>query len=175
MREGNIRILLGSTSKLGTGVNVQDRVIAIHHLDVPWKPSDITQRDGRGLRQGNINPEIMIFHYITVGTFDAYLWQIQQQKLTYISQIMTGKSIARSCEDIDETVLTAAQFKAIATDNPALLEKIELENRVSELKLLQRNHENEQAELERKITRIYPSEIARHEKNIPRLPPIWKR
>lgn len=166
MREGNIRILLGSTSKLGTGVNVQDRVIAIHHLDVPWKPSDITQRDGRGLRQGNINPEIMIFHYITVGTFDAYLWQIQQQKLTYISQIMTGKSIARSCEDIDETVLTAAQFKAIATDNPALLEKIELENRVSELKLLQRNHENEQAELERKITRIYPSEIARHEKNI---------
>lgn len=166
MREGKICILLGSTGKLGTGVNVQDRVIAIHHLDVPWKPSDITQRDGRGLRQGNINPEIMIFHYITVGTFDAYLWQIQQQKLTYISQVMTGKCIARSCEDMDETVLTAAQFKAVATDNPALLEKIELENRVSELKLLQRNYENEQAELEKKITRIYPARIARCEKNI---------
>ncbi|MBC8560781.1 GNAT family N-acetyltransferase [Clostridiaceae bacterium NSJ-33] len=166
MRSGEIRILLGSTGKLGTGVNVQDRVIALHHLDVPWKPSDITQRDGRGLRQGNINPEIMIFHYITVGTFDAYLWQIQQQKLSYITQIMTGKCIARSCEDIDETVLNAAQFKAIATDNPQLLIKMELENRVSELRLLQRNHENEQSELERLISRTYPAQIAQHEKNI---------
>ena len=166
MRNGEIRILLGSTGKLGTGVNVQDRVTALHHLDVPWKPSDITQRDGRGLRQGNRNPDIMIFHYITVGTFDAYLWQIQQQKLSYITQIMTGKCIARSCEDIDETVLNAAQFKAIATDNPQLLIKMELENRVSELRLLQRNHENEQSELERLISRTYPAQITQHEKNI---------
>ena len=165
-RSGEIRVLIGSTGKLGTGVNVQDRVIDLHHLDVPWKPSDITQRNGRGLRQGNLNEAIGIIHYITEGTFDAYLWQIQEQKLRYIMQIMTSKSIARSCEDIDETVLTAAQFKAIATDNPQLLVKMELENRVSELKLLQRNYQNEQSELERNIQRIYPAEIAQHEKNI---------
>ena len=165
-RNGEIRVLIGSTGKLGTGVNVQDRVIALHHLDVPWKPSDITQRNGRGLRQGNQNEEISIIHYITEGTFDAYLWQIQEQKLRYITQIMTAKSIARSCEDIDETVLTAAQFKAIATDNPKLLVKMELENRVSELKLLQRNYQSEQTELDRNIHRIYPAEIVQHEKNI---------
>lgn len=165
-RSGEIRVLIGSTGKLGTGVNVQDRVIDLHHLDVPWKPSDITQRNGRGLRQGNLNGEIGIIHYITEGTFDAYLWQIQEQKLRYIMQIMTAKSIARSCEDIDETVLTAAQFKAIATDNPQLLVKMELENRVSELKLLQRNYQSEQSELDRNIHRIYPAEIAQHEKAI---------
>ncbi len=165
-RSGEIRVLIGSTGKLGTGVNVQDRVIDLHHLDVPWKPSDITQRNGRGLRQGNLNEAIGILHYITEGTFDAYLWQIQEQKLRYIMQIMTAKSIARSCEDIDETVLTAAQFKAIATDNPQLLVKMELENRVSELKLLQRNYQSEQSELERNIQRIYPAEIAQHEKAI---------
>lgn len=165
-RNGEIRVLIGSTGKLGTGVNVQDRVIDVHHLDVPWKPSDITQRNGRGLRQGNLNEEIGIIHYITEGTFDAYLWQIQEQKLRYITQIMTAKSIARSCEDIDETVLTAAQFKAIATDNPKLLIKMELENRVSELKLLQRNYQSEQTELDRNIQRIYPAQIAQHEKNI---------
>ena len=165
-RSGEIRVLIGSTGKLGTGVNVQDRVISLHHLDVPWKPSDITQRNGRGLRQGNLNEEIGIIHYITEGTFDAYLWQIQEQKLRYITQIMTAKSIARSCEDIDETVLTAAQFKAIATDNPKLLVKMELENRVSELKLLQRNYQSEQSELERNIHRLYPAQIVQHEKNI---------
>ena len=165
-RSGEIRVLIGSTGKLGTGVNVQDRVIDLHHLDVPWKPSDITQRNGRGLRQGNLNGEIGIIHYITEGTFDAYLWQIQEQKLRYIMQIMTSKSITRSCEDIDETVLTAAQFKAIATDNPQLLVKMELENRVSELRLLQRNYQNEQSELDRNIHRIYPAEIAQHEKAI---------
>ena len=165
-RNGEIRVLIGSTGKLGTGVNVQERVIALHHLDVPWKPSDITQRNGRGLRQGNQNDEISIFHYITEGTFDAYLWQIQEQKLRYITQIMTAKSIARSCEDIDETVLTAAQFKAIATDNPKLLVKMELENRVEELRLLQRNYQNEQSELDRNIYHIYPSQIAQHEKAI---------
>lgn len=165
-RSGEIRVLIGSTGKLGTGVNVQDRVIGLHHLDVPWKPSDITQRNGRGLRQGNLNDELGIIHYITEGTFDAYLWQIQEQKLRYITQVMTSKSITRSCEDIDETVLTAAQFKAIATDNPQLLVKMELENRVSELKLLQRNYQNEQSELDRNIHRTYPAEIAQHEKAI---------
>ena len=125
--EGKVRILLGSTNKLGTGVNVQDKVIAINHLDCPWRPSDITQRDGRGVRQGNENPEVMIKHFVTKGTFDAYLWQIQEQKLRYIKQILTGRSIARSCEDVDETVLSAAQFKAAATDNPMLAQKMELE------------------------------------------------
>lgn len=168
-RKGEIRILLGSTGKLGTGVNVQDRVIALHHLDVPWKPSDITQRDGRGLRQGNMNKAIHIYHYIAEGTFDAYLWQIQEQKLRFITQVTTAKNIARSCEDIDETVLTAAQFKAIATDNPQLLEKMELENRVSELRLLQRNHQDEQALLERKITQRFPNDIENRKKKIEKL------
>ena len=111
-RQGKVRILIGSTSKLGTGVNVQNKVISIDHLDCPWKPSDITQRNGRGVRQGNENPEIMIKQFVAKGTFDAYLWQIQEQKLRYITQILTGKHIARSCEDVDETVLSAAQFKA---------------------------------------------------------------
>ena len=137
-RKGDIRILVGSTGKLGTGVNVQDKVIAINHLDCPWKPSDITQRNGRGVRQGNENPEVIVKQFVTKGTFDAYLWQIQEQKLRYITQIMTGRSLARSCEDVDETVLSAAQFKAAATDNPMLAQKMELENRVTELKILRR-------------------------------------
>ena len=169
MRKGEIRILLGSTGKLGTGVNVQDRVIALHHLDVPWKPSDIIQRDGRGLRQGNINPAIRIYHYVAEGTFDAYLWQIQEQKLRFITQISTAKNLARSCEDIDETVLTAAQFKAVATDNPKLLEKMELENRVSELRILQRNHQEEQMDLERKIKGYYPREIERANEEVEKI------
>lgn len=166
MRKGEVRVLLGSTSKLGTGVNVQDKVIAINHLDCPWKPSDITQRNGRGIRQGNENPEVMVKQFVTKGTFDAYLWQIQEQKLRYITQIMTGRSIARSCEDVDETVLSAAQFKAAATDNPLLVEKMELENRVTELKILRSNWQNEQYALDRSITKTYPAQIARHEKEI---------
>src|SRR5659263_172481 len=128
VRMGEIRILLGSTSKRGTGTNVQDKLIAVHHLDCPWRPSDIAQRDGRILRQGNDNPVVNIFRYVTKGTFDAYLWQIQEQKLKYISQVMTGKSISRSCEDMDETVLSAAEVKAIATSNPLLAEKMEVDN-----------------------------------------------
>ncbi len=126
----------------------------------------MTQRNGRGLRQGNRNPEISIYHYVTEGSFDGYLWQIQEQKLKYITQVMTAKSITRSCEDIDETVLTAAQFKAIATDNPEVLMKMELENRVSELRILQRNYQNEQAELERKINVTYPKDIGGYQKKI---------
>ena len=165
-RQGKVRILIGSTSKLGTGVNVQNKVISIDHLDCPWKPSDITQRNGRGVRQGNENPEIMIKQFVTKGTFDAYLWQIQEQKLRYITQILTGKHIARSCEDVDETVLSAAQFKAAATDNPMVAQKMELENRVTELKILRGAWSNEQLSLERKISTIYPGQIKRYEKEI---------
>ena len=165
-RQGKVRILIGSTSKLGTGVNVQNKVISIDHLDCPWKPSDIAQRNGRGVRQGNENPEIMIKQFVAKGTFDAYLWQIQEQKLRYITQILTGKHIARSCEDVDETVLSAAQFKAAATDNPMVAQKMELENRVTELKILRGAWSNEQLSLERKISTIYPGQIKRYEKEI---------
>lgn len=165
-RQGKVRILIGSTSKLGTGVNVQNKVISIDHLDCPWKPSDITQRNGRGVRQGNENPEIMIKQFVAKGTFDAYLWQIQEQKLRYITQILTGKHTARSCEDVDETVLSAAQFKAAATDNPMVAQKMELENRVTELKILRGAWSNEQLSLERKISTIYPGQIKRYEKEI---------
>ena len=165
-RQGKVRILIGSTSKLGTGVNVQNKVISIDHLDCPWKPSDITQRNGRGVRQGNENPEIMIKQFVAKGTFDAYLWQIQEQKLRYITQILTEKHIARSCEDVDETVLSAAQFKAAATDNPMVAQKMELENRVTELKILRGAWSNEQLSLERKISTIYPGQIKRYEKEI---------
>ena len=164
--KGEVRILLGSTNKLGTGVNVQDKVIAINHLDCPWRPSDITQRDGRGVRQGNENPEVMIKQFVTKGTFDAYLWQIQEQKLRYIKQILTGRSIARSCEDVDETVLSAAQFKAAATDNPMLAQKMELENRVTELKILRGAWSNEQLSLERKVNTTYPSRIQQYQRQI---------
>lgn len=164
--KGEVRILLGSTNKLGTGVNVQDKVIAINHLDCPWRPSDITQRDGRGVRQGNENPEVMIKQFVTKGTFDAYLWQIQEQKLRYIKQILTGRSIARSCEDVDETVLSAAQFKAAATDNPMLAQKMELENRVTELKILRGAWSNEQLSLERKVNTTYPNHIKQYQRQI---------
>lgn len=168
-RQGKVRILIGSTSKLGTGVNVQNKVISIDHLDCPWKPSDITQRNGRGVRQGNENPEIMIKQFVAKGTFDAYLWQIQEQKLRYITQILTGKHIARSCEDVDETVLSAAQFKAAATDNPMVAQKMELENRVTELKILRGAWSNEQLALEHKVNLTYPSRIREYEQKIERV------
>ncbi|TYA15559.1 helicase [Paenibacillus faecis] len=160
VRRGGVRILLGSTVKMGTGTNVQDRLIAAHHLDCPWRPADITQRDGRILRQGNRNEMVQIFRYVTKGTFDAYLWQIQEQKLRYISQVMTGKSISRSCEDADETVLTAAEVKAVATGNPLLAEKMHVDNEVARLKLLKANWQNEQTVLENKIQKSYPAMIA---------------
>ncbi|WP_342746196.1 SNF2-related protein [Paenibacillus donghaensis] len=156
VRRGEVRVLLGSTSKLGTGTNIQDRLIAAHHTDCPWRPSDIIQRDGRILRQGNRNPIVQIFRYVTKGTFDSYLWQIQEQKLRYISQVMTGKSISRSCEDTDETVLSAAEVKAVATGNPMLAEKMQVDNDVSRLKLLKANWQNEQVMLEQRIHKQYP-------------------
>jgi N12 class adenine-specific DNA methylase/adenine-specific DNA methylase/GNAT superfamily N-acetyltransferase len=166
VRRGEIRILLGSTSKLGTGTNVQDRLVAVHHLDCPWRPSDIEQRDGRILRQGNQNLIVRILRYVTKGTFDAYLWQIQEQKLKYISQVMTGKSISRSCEDMDETVLSAAEVKAIATSNPLLAEKMEVDNEVVRLKLLKGNWNDERLTLERNIKSHYPETIANCETKI---------
>lgn len=161
VREGDVRILLGSTQKLGMGTNVQDRLYCINHLDCPWRPSDIQQRNGRGKRQGNLNPFIKIRQYVTRGTFDSYLWQIQEQKLRFITQVMTGKAITRTCEDIDETVLTAAEFKAIATDNPLLAEKMNVDNEVTRLSILQANWQNERASLRHAIDNGYPREIAR--------------
>lgn len=166
VRKGEIRILLGSTSKLGTGTNIQTKLIALHHLDVPWRPSDIIQRDGRGIRQFNTNPEIEIYRYVTKGTFDSYLWQIQEQKLRYITQIMTSKNIMRSCEDTDETVLTAAEVKAVATSNPLLAEKMEVDNEVERLKLLRGNWNNEKLTLERNISSYYPGLITKYEGRI---------
>ncbi|QUL53364.1 N-6 DNA methylase [Paenibacillus tritici] len=169
VRRGEVRILLGSTQKMGTGTNVQDRLIAAHHLDCPWRPADITQRDGRILRQGNKNNMIQIFRYVTKGTFDSYLWQIQEQKLRYISQVMTGKSISRSCQDADETVLSAAEVKAIATANPLLAEKMQVDNEVIRLKLLKANWNNERLIMERQISQQYPREIQACEQRIAHL------
>ncbi|MCL2189050.1 MAG: SNF2-related protein [Defluviitaleaceae bacterium] len=165
-RTGEIRVLLGSTAKLGTGTNIQNKLYALHHLDVPWRPSDIIQRDGRGLRFGNENDAIHIFRYVTQDTFDAYLWQIQEQKLRYITQIMTSKSVSRSCEDTDETVLTAAEIKAIATSNPLLAEKMTVDNEVTRLKLLKGNWTNEHLTLKQNAETRYPEEIAKNEAKI---------
>lgn len=123
VRNGIVRVLLGSTEKMGTGLNVQDKLIALHNLDAPWRPADLTQRNGRILRQGNENDEISIFNYITEQTFDAYLWQILEQKQRYISQIMTGRSALRSCEDVDEVVIQYAEFKALAVSDPKIKRK----------------------------------------------------
>lgn len=160
VRRGEVRLLLGSTQKMGTGTNIQSRLIAAHHIDCPWRPSDIIQRDGRILRQGNQNEMVRIFRYVTKGTFDSYLWQIQEQKLRYISQVMTGRSISRSCQDADETVLSAAEVKAVAVGNPMLAEKMEVDNEVIRLKLLKTNWHNEQVMLERQLSQHYPQVLA---------------
>lgn len=159
MRRGDIRVLLGSTSKVGTGTNVQDKLIAGHHIDCPWRPADLTQRDGRIVRQGNENKEVQIYRYVTKGTFDGYLWQIQEQKLRYISQVMTGKNISRSCDDTDETVLSAAEVKAIATDNPLLLEKMNLDNDVNRLRLVKNRWMNEKTVMENNLNKVFPVRI----------------
>lgn len=160
VRRGEVRVLLGSTQKMGTGTNIQTKLIAAHHIDCPWRPSDIIQRDGRILRQGNQNETVRIFRYVTKGTFDSYLWQIQEQKLRYISQVMTGRSISRSCQDADETVLSAAEVKAVAVGNPMLAEKMEVDNEVIRLKLLKTNWHNEQVMLERQLSQHYPQVLA---------------
>lgn len=161
VKNGEIRILMGSTEKMGTGMNVQNKLVALHHLDVPWRPSDLTQRNGRILRQGNENEEISIYNYITENTFDAYLWQILEQKQRYISQIMTGRSALRTCEDLDETVLQYAEFKALATSDPRVKEKMEVDNEISRLTVLKSAWQTQQNDLRYNITKHYPDEIAK--------------
>jgi len=158
VRNGEIRILMGSTEKMGTGMNVQNKLIALHHLDVPWRPADLTQRNGRILRQGNENEEISIFNYITEQTFDAYLWQILEQKQKYISQIMTGRSSARSCGDIDETVLQYAEFKTLAAD-PRMKHKMEVDNEIYRLQTLKASWKAKNQELQNDVVFSYPSQI----------------
>ena len=160
VRSGQVRFLLGSTAKLGAGTNVQDRLIALHHLDVPWRPSDIEQQEGRILRQGNQNPKVKIFRYVTENTFDSYSWQLIENKQKFIGQIMTSKSPVRSCEDIDEAALSYAEVKALATGNPYIKEKMDLDIQVSKLKLLKANHTSQRYRLEDNIAQNYPKQIA---------------
>ena len=160
VRAGQVRILIGSTPKLGAGTNVQDRLIALHHLDCPWKPSDLEQQEGRILRQGNRNEKVKIFRYVTEGTFDAYSWQILEQKQKFISQIMTSKSPVRACEDVDDAALSYAEIKALATGNPYIKEKMDLDIQVSKLKLLKANHTSAKYRMETDIARTYPMQIA---------------
>ena len=160
VRAGQVRILIGSTPKLGAGTNVQDRLIALHHLDCPWKPSDLEQQEGRILRQGNRNERVKIYRYVTEGTFDAYSWQILEQKQKFISQIMTSKSPVRACEDVDDAALSYAEIKALATGNPYIKEKMDLDIQVSKLKLLKANHTSAKYRMETDIARTYPTQIA---------------
>ena len=159
VRSGQVRFLLGSTQKTGAGTNVQDRLIALHHLDVPWRPSDIEQQEGRILRQGNLNPKVKIFRYVTEGTFDSYSWQLIENKQKFIGQIMTSKSPVRSCEDVDEAALTYAEVKALATGNPYIKEKMDLDIQVSKLKLMKANHTSQKYRLEDNIAKHYPQQI----------------
>ena len=159
VRSGQVRFLLGSTAKMGAGTNVQDRLIALHHLDVPWRPSDIEQQEGRILRQGNRNPKVKIFRYVTEGTFDSYSWQLIENKQKFIGQIMTSKSPVRSCEDVDEAALSYAEVKALATGNPDIKEKMDLDIQVSKLKLMKANHTSQKYRLEDNIAKHYPQQI----------------
>ena len=166
VRAGKVRILLGSTAKMGAGTNVQKRLIALHHLDIPWRPSDIEQREGRILRQGNDNPKVEIYRYVTEGTFDSYMWQTIENKQKFIGQIMTSKSPARSCEDVDETALTYAEVKALATGNPAIKEKMDLEVQVSKLKLLKSNYLSTRYSIEDRLLKKVPRDIRLTEESI---------
>ena len=160
VKSGQVRFLLGSTAKMGAGTNVQDRLIALHHLDVGWKPSDLEQREGRIIRQGNMNKKVHIYRYVTEGTFDSYMWQLIESKQKFISQIMTSKSPVRSCEDVDDTALSYAEVKALATGNPAIKEKMALDVEISKLKLLKANFVSSHYRLEDDIAKLYPKKIA---------------
>ena len=160
VRAGQVRILMGSTPKLGAGTNVQDKLLALHHLDCPWKPSDLEQQEGRILRQGNQNDKVKIFRYVTENTFDSYMWQILENKQKFISQIMTSKSPVRACEDVDDTALSYAEIKALATGNEYIKEKMDLDVQVSKLKLLKANHTSQIYRLESDIAKRYPVQIA---------------
>ena len=161
VKSGQVRFLIGSTAKMGAGTNVQDRLIALHHLDIGWKPSDLEQREGRIIRQGNHNKKVHIFRYVTESTFDSYMWQLIENKQKFISQIMTSKAPVRSCEDVDEAALSYAEVKALATGNPAVKEKMALDVDVAKLKLLKANHMNNQYRLEDDIARNFPQQIVK--------------
>lgn len=162
VRNGDVRVLLGSTAKCGAGMNVQDRLVALHDLDCPWRPGDLTQRSGRIIRQGNENEQVKIFRYVTEDTFDAYLWQTIENKQKFISQIMTSKSPVRSCEDIDEAALSYAEIKALCAGNPAIKEKMDLDIEVARLKLLKANHQSTKYRLEDNLLKHFPESIERH-------------
>ena len=164
VRKGQVRILIGSTAKMGAGTNVQDKLIALHHLDIGWKPSDIEQREGRIIRQGNTNDKVRIYRYVTENTFDSYSWQLVETKQRFISQIMTSKAPVRSCDDVDETALSYAEVKALATGNPAIKEKMELDVEVAKLKILRSSFTSSRYRLEDEITKVYPPKIRRYEK-----------
>ena len=159
VRTGQVRILLGSTAKMGAGTNVQDRLVAVHHLDVGWKPSDMTQRNGRIIRQGNRNETVQIYNYVTEGTFDAYIWQTLENKQRFIGQIMTSKSPVRSCEDVDEQVLSYAEVKALCAGNPLIKEKMNLDVEVAKLKVLKADHQSQKYRLEDKLLKEFPASI----------------
>ena len=159
VRSGEIRVLIGSTQKMGAGTNVQKKLIALHHVDCPWKPSSIEQREGRGIRQGNKNDEVAIYRYVTKQTFDAYNWSLVENKQRFISQVMTSKAVSRSCEDIDEATLSYAEIKAVATGNPLIREKMEVDNDVQRLKLLKASYDNQRYGLQDNFMIKYPKLI----------------
>ena len=165
VRTGQVRVLLGSTAKMGAGTNVQDRLVAVHHLDVGWKPSDMTQRNGRIIRQGNRNKEVQVYNYVTEGTFDAYLFQTLENKQRFISQIMTSKSPVRSCDDVDEQALSYAEIKALCAGNPLIKEKMDLDIEVARLKVLKADHQSQQYRLEDKLLKTFPAAI-QHQKEV---------
>ena len=159
MRTGKKKVLIGSTDKCGTGVNVQTHLVAMHHVDCPWKPSSIEQREGRGIRQGNKNDEVAIYRYVTKQTFDAYNWSLVENKQRFISQVMTSKAVSRSCEDIDETALSYAEIKALCAGDERIKEKMDLDVDVARLKLMKANHQSQQYRLEDNILRHFPEQI----------------
>ena len=162
VRKGQVRVLLGSTSKMGAGTNVQTRLAALHHLDCPWRPADIEQREGRILRQGNQFKSVKIFKYVTEGTFDAYNWGLIENKQKFISQIMTSKSPVRSCDDVDETALSFAEIKALCAGDPRIKERMDLDVEVSRLKLMKADHQSKQYRLEDQLLKYFPEEIEKH-------------
>lgn len=166
VRRGLVRVLIGSTAKMGAGTNVQRKLAAEHHLDIPWRPSDIEQREGRMIRQGNTNESVDVFRYVTENTFDAYMWQTIESKQKFISQIMTSKSPVRSCEDIDETALSYAEVKALATGNPHIKEKMDLEIDVSRLKLVKANYQSQKYAMEDRLLKYFPREVKLTEERI---------
>ena len=159
VRSGDVRVLLGSTAKMGAGTNVQSRLVAVHHLDVGWKPSDMTQRNGRIIRQGNMNKEVKVFNYVTEGTFDSYLFQTLENKQRFISQIMTSKSPVRSCEDVDDQALSYAEIKALCAGNPLIKEKMDLDVQVAKLKVLKADHQSQKFRLQDKLLTKFPADI----------------